>query len=267
MALVGHHDLILGLPWCQYHSVQFDWVNRNISQWSPECEGRCFHTQVAPLHVRRLCPDAIAPRRATEGAVGYDLHAVTLVTIPPAARTLVPTGISIETPDNMYGRVAPRSGLATKTGIDISAGVIDPDYRGEVKVLMINNGSEPHEVQPGDRIAQLILEGAQTPLVIVTDNLSATVRGQAGFGSTGMTPELAEIFEVTLGHAASTKLAPQDIQYAELRKQVPSEYHNYLDVFDTNLAMSACPLTAQTTTLRSTSRKTPSCPHHTDPTS
>ena len=107
VAPVGHHDLILGLPWCQYHGVQFDWTNHNINSWSPDCKGRCFHTQVAPLLVQKLCPDVVTPHRSSEGAVGYDLHASTPVTIPLKTCTLVPMGISIKTPENTYSRIAP----------------------------------------------------------------------------------------------------------------------------------------------------------------
>ena len=113
VAPVGRHDLLLGLPWCQHHGIQFDWVNRDIAGWSPDCEGRCFHTPVAPLLIHKKCPDATVPHRATEGAIGYDLHAQHPVTIPPATRALVPTGISIEAPEGTYGRIAPRSGLAS----------------------------------------------------------------------------------------------------------------------------------------------------------
>ena len=197
--------------------------------------------QVAPLHICWLCPDAIVPQRATKGTISYNLHATTPVTIPPATRTLVPTSISIETPDNTYGRITLHSGLASKANVNIGARVINPDYRGELKVLMINNSNKPHKVHSGDCIAQLILEGAQTPLIVVTDSLSTTIRGQAGFGLTDMTPELAEIFEVTLSHTASTKLASKEEQYTELHKQVPVEYHDYLDIFNANLAMLACP--------------------------
>ena len=144
------------------------------------------------------------------------------------------------TPENTYGHIAPHSSLASKANIDISAAVVNPDYRGELKVLMVNNSNKPHSVKKGNCIVQLILEGAQTPLVIVTNNLSATIHGTQGFGSTDMNPDLAEVFEVTLSHAASTKLASKETHYTALCDQVPPEYHNYLDIFDTDLAMSTC---------------------------
>ena len=158
------------------------------------------------LQVRTLCPDAIVPQRATLGAIGYDLHATTPVIIPPATRECVPTGIAIELPDNTYGRVTPRSGLTIKKKINIGAGVIDLDYQGELKVVMINNGMEPHHVLPGDKIAQLIIKNAKTPAVVNVTNLSETQRGERGFGLLDMSEELTEIFEIKLGHTHSTNL-------------------------------------------------------------
>ena len=158
------------------------------------------------LQVRTLCPNAIIPERATPGAIGYDLRATTTIEIPVGERACVPTGIAIELPENTYRRIAPRSGLTVKKNIDIGAGVINPDYRGELKVVMINHGKETHQVQPGDKVAQLIVENAQTPDVVKVTELTDTTRDNKGFGSMDMSPELAEIFEITLGHAHSTKL-------------------------------------------------------------
>ena len=174
IAPVGRHDIILGLPWCQYHGVQFDWQNQDINQWSPECEGCCFPSNISILQVRTLCHNTVLPQRATPGAIGYDLQATTPVIITPATCECIPTGIAIEPPDNMYGRIMPQSGLTVKKNIDIGAGVINPDYLGELKVVMINNGSEPHHVLPGDKIAQLIVKNAKTPEVINVTNLSET---------------------------------------------------------------------------------------------
>jgi len=81
VAPIGKHKLILGIPWCTYHGVQFDWQNHDILTWSPKCEGRCF-TTLAPLLVKVLYPDVIPPSQATEGAIGYDLHATGHHTIP-----------------------------------------------------------------------------------------------------------------------------------------------------------------------------------------
>jgi len=100
---------------------------------------------------------------------------------------LIPIGIAIKMPDGVYGRVAPRSGLAVKKGIHVGAGVIDPDYRGEIHVLLFNNGKEPFEISIGDRIAQLILEKFEFHEILLVDSLSnETDRGSGGFGSTGV---------------------------------------------------------------------------------
>ena len=103
-------------------------------------------------------------------------------------RCIVGTGISLEIPEHVYARIAPRSGLAVKHGIDVLAGVVDSDYRGEVRVVLINHGDEPFVVRPGDRIAQILFEliASPPPVLQVTYALGATERGAGGFGSTGM---------------------------------------------------------------------------------
>ena len=128
---------------------------------------------------------AVVPTRMTEGAAGYDMYSCETVLIPPRGRLLVSTGIRIAVPHGTYGRVAPRSGLACK-GIDVGAGVIDSDYTGIVKVLLINSTEESFEVRSSDRVAQLIIEVIGTPLIKVVEKLEETKRGQGGFGSTGV---------------------------------------------------------------------------------
>lgn len=128
------------------------------------------------------------PRRADEGAAGYDLTSIETLTIPSRSRTLVPTGLSIQLPPYSYGRIAPRSGLSVK-GIDVGAGVIDESYRGLVMVLLINNSDRDFVVNVGDRIAQLLIEPVYYPDVEEVkslNDLTPTVRGAGGFGSTGM---------------------------------------------------------------------------------
>lgn len=156
------------------------------------------------LEVKRLFDDAILPRKGSDRAAGYDLHAhsyafivdgkvgetvkldddVVLV-IPANSRCLVKTGIAVDVPEGCYGRVAPRSGLALKKGIDIGAGVIDEDYRGEVGAILFNHNSEPFEVKKDDRIAQFICERIVYPELEEVDELEDTDRGAGGFGSTG----------------------------------------------------------------------------------
>ena len=139
------------------------------------------------MEVKLLNEVAKLPRRASAGAAGYDLTSTESVTIYPGMRGLVSTGVSVKLPLGVYGRIAPRSGLAVKNGIQVGAGVIDADYRGEIKVLLFNHsGEEPFEVAPGDRIAQLICERCELPEVIQVDELDETERGDGKFGSTGL---------------------------------------------------------------------------------
>ena len=138
------------------------------------------------LGVKRLIGDAILPTRGSAHAVGYDLYSVENCVVPPTHRALVGTGIATVLPVGVYGRVAPRSGLAVKKGIQVGAGVIDPDYTGEVKVVLFNHGDKDFEVKKGDRIAQLILERCETPEVEEIETLEQTDRGSGGFGSTGI---------------------------------------------------------------------------------
>ena len=137
------------------------------------------------LCVKRLTKDAIIPTRGSDASVGYDLYSTDQIIIPSTHRALVRTSVAILMPNGVYGRVAPRSGLAVKHGIQVGAGVIDPDYTGEVMVVLFNHGDKDFEVKKGDRIAQLILEKCETPRVEEIGVLEETDRGSGGFGSTG----------------------------------------------------------------------------------
>lgn len=142
----------------------------------------------AQLTVTRLTPNAILPVRGTPGAAGYDLYSTDGYVVLPGHRVVVSTGISIRLPDGTYGRIAPRSGLAVKHGLDTLAGVIDPDYTGEVKVVLVNTDMRvPFVIKPGYRIAQLILEKYESVDVFETvETFDTTERAAGGFGSTGM---------------------------------------------------------------------------------
>ena len=138
------------------------------------------------LKVKKLTYDAIVPTRGSDGAVGYDLYSSEDAIVPnQAGRALVGTGITVVLPQGVYGRVAPRSGLAVKHCINVGAGVIDPDYTGEIKVVLFNHGSNDFEVKKGDRIAQLVLERCETPPIEEINIVEDTERGSGGFGSTG----------------------------------------------------------------------------------
>ena len=140
---------------------------------------------MSTLDVCLLNNDAKIPTRGSPFSVGYDLCSSEEKVVPKRQRCMVSTGIAIGIPNGTYGRVAPRSGLAAKHGIDVGAGVIDPDYTGEVKVILFNNSDNDFEIKKGDRIAQLILEKVMTPEIRELGELVKTLRGEGGFGSTG----------------------------------------------------------------------------------
>ncbi|KAL5335109.1 dUTPase-like protein [Aspergillus crustosus] len=142
-------------------------------------------TPIPPLLVKKLTSTARAPTRGSAFAAGYDLYSAKEIVIPAKGKALVDTGLAIAVPEGTYGRVAPRSGLASKHFIDTGAGVIDADYRGEVKVLLFNFSDVDFTIKEGDRVAQLVLERIYTPEVLVVEELEESVRGIGGFGSTG----------------------------------------------------------------------------------
>ncbi|XP_021049953.1 deoxyuridine 5'-triphosphate nucleotidohydrolase, mitochondrial isoform X1 [Mus pahari] len=137
------------------------------------------------LRFVRLSDHATAPTRGSARAAGYDLYSAYDYTISPMEKAIVKTDIQIAVPSGCYGRVAPRSGLAVKHFIDVGAGVIDEDYRGNVGVVLFNFGKEKFEVKKGDRIAQLICERISYPDIEEVQTLDDTERGSGGFGSTG----------------------------------------------------------------------------------
>lgn len=130
---------------------------------------------------------AVLPSRGSPGAAGLDLSSNDSGVIPSGERKLIKTGVKIALPDDTYGRIAPRSGLAHKYGIDVFAGVIDSDYRGEIGVILFNSGKEDFEYKKGDRIAQLIITPIiSCSLVQINHFTNDTVRGDGGYGSTGV---------------------------------------------------------------------------------
>lgn len=137
------------------------------------------------INVKRLHPDARLPARGSEWAAGADLTCVAPFTLRPGERQLVATGLAFEIPPGHYGRVAPRSGLAARHGVDVLAGVIDADYRGECRVLLINLGEAAVSFEAGERIAQLIIERAAPCDYVWAEELGETERSSGGFGSTG----------------------------------------------------------------------------------
>lgn len=137
------------------------------------------------LTFKRLDDRAILPTRGSQAAAGLDLYCIEELSFLPHERVLARTGLSVAIPEGFYGRVAPRSGLAVKHGLDVMAGVIDADYRGELQCLLINAGSTPVNLPAGTKVCQLIVEKIITPQAMWADDLTETARGAGGFGSTG----------------------------------------------------------------------------------
>ena len=139
-----------------------------------------------PLRVVRLSEHAKLPHRASSAAAGYDLYSAVNMSIPGYGKANIFTDIQIAVPLGTYGRIAPRSGLAINHFLSCGAGVIDPDYRGNIGVVLFNHGGDIFEVKRGDRIAQLVLEKIASPKVEEVVSLDETKRGSGGFGSTGI---------------------------------------------------------------------------------
>ena len=140
------------------------------------------------LRFARVADGARPPARAHDDDAGYDLHAAEGASIAPGGRASVGTGVAVEIPPGYAGLVVPRSGLAARHGIGVvnAPGLIDSGYRGEVRVLLLNTDRErAFEVEPGDRIAQLVVVQVASPELVEAASLERTGRGAGGFGSTG----------------------------------------------------------------------------------
>lgn len=137
----------------------------------------------------KIREDAKTPFKATSGSAGADMHACINepVTFGAGERVMIPTGIAVEIPSGFGGFIFPRSSLGVKNGITLPncVGVIDSDYRGEISIPLINFGREPYTVNPGDRIAQMVILPVADAEYELADELSPTERGEGGFGSTG----------------------------------------------------------------------------------
>ena len=130
----------------------------------------------------KISTNAITPNRATEGSVGLDFYSPANYVIPPHDQLLIPTQIRLQIPLGYYGRLASKSGLAILHQLHVGAGVIDPDYTGEIMVLLINTASRLHPIKRGDPIAQLILEKVSIPILKEVKALPPTTRGDHGCG-------------------------------------------------------------------------------------
>jgi dUTP pyrophosphatase len=146
-------------------------------------------TSAPKVRFQKLRPGALVPRYLSAGAAGLDLASAAdqAITVAPGARVAIPTGLAFEIPHGYEGQVRPRSGLARKAGVTVvnAPGTIDSDYRGEVQVLLVNLGAAPYVIEPGDRVAQLVIAPVTVAELEETDALTDTTRGAGGFGHTG----------------------------------------------------------------------------------
>lgn len=142
--------------------------------------------ETAVLDFNRLDDRATLPTRGSAESAGLDLYSIEDLMIEPKQRVLARTGLAVAIPPAHYGRIAPRSGLALRTGLDVLSGVIDADYRGEIGCLLYNTGDETIELPAQSKICQLIVEKIITPEAVWADEIDETDRGSDGFGSTGL---------------------------------------------------------------------------------
>ena len=142
------------------------------------------HAFKCTSYIKKAHPKANLPSQGTIESMGYDFTNIHGTTIEPHSTNRIRTGLMCTSPKGTYIRIAPRSRLATK-GITVQGGVIDPDYRGEIEVILHNSTSEAYNIAPAQKIAQFILEQAHTPMIVLTEKLDTTTRANKGFGSTG----------------------------------------------------------------------------------
>jgi len=161
---------------------------RREARWPSRMSGE--GDRVIPVRLVREGAGDLVPAYQTEGAAGMDLRAdiEAEIVLPPMGRALVPTGISVALPAGVEAQVRPRSGLAARHGVTClnSPGTVDSDYRGEIRVVLVNLGSEPFPVRRGDRIAQLVFSPVLRASLRIVDDLDPTTRGEGGFGHTGV---------------------------------------------------------------------------------
>lgn len=138
------------------------------------------------IHIKLLSEKAVIPTKATVFSAGYDLYAAEDAAVPKLCRKLIKTNVSMAIPINHYGRIAPRSGLAFKSGIDVLAGVIDADYRGDIGVILYNTDpNTDFNVKQGDKIAQIVIEKCYDINWVKSESLIETKRGGQGYGHSG----------------------------------------------------------------------------------
>ncbi|XP_054750921.2 deoxyuridine 5'-triphosphate nucleotidohydrolase-like [Lytechinus pictus] len=184
-SILRRHSLLSHLSVCNSFCDMSPGVESPAKKQKMEVDSAEDPMDASVLRFKRVSPDAIAPVRGSEHAAGFDLYSCESKVVKAKDKALIPTGLQIALPEGCYGRIAPRSGLASKHFIDVGAGVIDRDYRGDVYVLLFNFSNADFEVKKGVRIAQLICERILMPTLVETQTLDETSRGEGGFGSTG----------------------------------------------------------------------------------
>lgn len=139
------------------------------------------------VKIQKLFLDATIPTRGSPESAGLDLYSREAVTILPHGIVLISTGLAFELPVGYEGQIRPRSGLAFKAGVTVlnAPGTLDSDYRGELKVMLVNHSNSTCVINRGDRIAQLVIQRVEFPTLEVVAELNTTIRGEGGFGSTG----------------------------------------------------------------------------------
>jgi len=225
VAFLQNHEVILGMPWLREHNPTIDWKDKRRTFNSERCTTWCLKgspvayavredkaleenlitrfsklpakkgpmTKSGPtandqsVRVKKLSAEARVPMQGTARAAGHDLYANEGTDFPARGPSIVGTGIAIELPHKTYGRIAPRSSLAVKHQLTTNAGVMDSNYRGEVKVVIANLGDQPYRVEKGDQIAQLIIEKIDNRELQEVTQLDDTERGEQGFGSSSTT--------------------------------------------------------------------------------
>ena len=218
VANLQNHEIILGMPWLKGHNPKIDWEGQKItfdSEWCitwcldksamvyavPEAKAQeenlitrfsKIQTEDLRLWVKKLTSEARILTKGSSQAGGHDLYAQETKIIPAKGQEIIGTGVAIGLPWGTYGRIAPRSGLTVKQYLTVNAGVIDANYTGEVKVVLVNLGTASYKVHEGDKIAQLIVEKIISDKAILVPDLEATTRGTKGFGSSdeGMTKQV-----------------------------------------------------------------------------
>jgi len=219
VANLQNDEVILGMPWLREHNPTIDWNDKRITFNSERCTTWCLKSSPVAyaipeeraleenlitrfskiqaknsptandqsVRVKKLSAEARVFIKGTARAAGHDLYANEGTDVPARGQAIVGTGIAIGLTHNTYGRIAPRSSLAVKYRLTTNAGVIDSDYRGEVKVVLANLGDQPYQVEKGDRIAQLIIEKFDNRELQEVTELDDTERGDQGFGSSNAT--------------------------------------------------------------------------------